>query len=464
MTTAAIDNDNNGVADDVDLPIGFEDEWVPGDIFLDDDPLGAPLAPLDKSAGGNANVALWGGLVLLGRAPTNLSDFCGVGLTGMCTIEGLTVPGFPAADAMYGGVEAHDSSGIVQFVSVRHAGDEIGNSNELNGVTLGGVGDGTDLRFVEVYANFDDGIEWFGGTVNGNNLVVAFAGDDSFDADQGYTGVNQFLFGIMNFFNENDTGLFGTGSGDKACELDGDDFNEPSLNVNLVGPDSIVVAGHAAPWPMSHGIFNNMTIIGSTPDSGAPGTAVLYCDVASAANLGCQIATASPATSQQHRRQHRHAAGLRRSDRRRDRLLDLEQHRCQLRREGRRRPDPCLLLDLRRRARAPGRGRPGCPHQWRPRCGDCRRQRRGQQRRLPGLIEENQTLNPTGNAAGKLDATLIGANGLLNPRPAFGVVGVGSCAGPTEPGTTVARAIAAPSSVRRCGSGPPTGRSSTSPV
>ena len=94
----------------------------------------------------------------------------------------------------------------MRFVSIRHAGDEIGNSNELNGLTLGGVGSGTTIENVEVYVNFDDGIEWFGGTVNGKNLHVAFVGDDTFDLDEGYTGVNQFLFGVMPFFNENDGG------------------------------------------------------------------------------------------------------------------------------------------------------------------------------------------------------------------------------------------------------------------
>jgi hypothetical protein len=54
---------------------------------------------------------------------------------------------------------------------------------------------------------------------------------------------------------------------------------------------------------------------------------------------------------------------------------------------------------------------------------------------FPGLVEEDATFDPTGNAAGKLDSTLIGANGLINPRPGAGIGGVGGCGGPTEPGT-----------------------------
>jgi hypothetical protein len=98
MTTAATDNDSDGVADDVQGggPNGFKDPWEPGDLFLDAAPKTQPLAPLN--AAGGANVALWGGLVILGNASINMGTFCGTG-NGTCTIEGLTVPGFPVSDS-----------------------------------------------------------------------------------------------------------------------------------------------------------------------------------------------------------------------------------------------------------------------------------------------------------------------------------------------------------------------------
>jgi hypothetical protein len=239
MTTAVVDNNGpggagppDGVPDDDDSN-GFLDAWVPGDAFHDDTPKTAPLAPLDTA--GNANVGLWGGVVVLGFASTNLSDPCGTG-QGTCTVEGLLVPGFPASDAKYGGTDDADSSGSLSYISVRHAGDELGLGNELNGITLAGVGSGTEFHHVEVYCNFDDGIEWFGGTVNGDHLNVVFAGDDSFDVDQGYGGTNQFLAAILPFFNEGGTTNFGASSGDKGCEWDGDDWDEtspPGDNVNL---------------------------------------------------------------------------------------------------------------------------------------------------------------------------------------------------------------------------------------
>ncbi|MFI5320465.1 MAG: hypothetical protein ACHQ6V_12890, partial [Myxococcota bacterium] len=110
MTTAATDNNNDGVADDVDAPLGFKDPWAAGDVFLDDTCGSAPLAPLDKA--GNGNVQLWGGLVVLGNAPTNLANVSvGLGLAyGQTTIEGLPAPGFPIADAAFGGNTPHDNS------------------------------------------------------------------------------------------------------------------------------------------------------------------------------------------------------------------------------------------------------------------------------------------------------------------------------------------------------------------
>ncbi len=271
MTTAAIDNDTNGVADTSVIPdVGtFESQYSCGDDFLDDTPRTAPLAPLNTA--GESNLALWGGLVVLGNAPTNNANRIGVGY-GKTTVEGLTFPGFGPDLATYGGVLPHDNSGIIRFVSIRHAGDEIGEGNELNGLSLGAVGDGTVVENVEVYANFDDGVEWFGGTVAGRNLFTHYIGDDSFDLDEGYTGVNQFLFGIQSFFNENDGGSFGSKSGDKACECDGDNFRpdavakQDDVNIRVDVLDTIV---DPTPWPLSNPALYNLTIIGSTPDAGA---------------------------------------------------------------------------------------------------------------------------------------------------------------------------------------------------
>lgn len=285
MTTAAVDNDGNDVADDLDAN-GFLDAYpgfdpascTPGPctaslapVFHDDLPKTAPLAPLN--AAGGPNVTLWGGVVVLGNATTNVGTVAGLG-QGRNSVEGLSVPGFPPADAIYGGnvdpLGANpgndlDSSGELRYLSIRHAGDEIGNSNELNGLTLAGVGSGTIVHHIEIYCNFDDGIEWFGGTVNGDHLQVAFAGDDTFDIDQGYRGTNQFLVGIMTFFNTElaaPANVYGSAGGDKGCECDGDDSDVlPAGNVNLE-PTS---APANQPTPFQNMNFYNFTIAGSRP-------------------------------------------------------------------------------------------------------------------------------------------------------------------------------------------------------
>ncbi len=136
---------------------------------------------------------LWGGVILLGKAKINRPE-------GEFNIEGI-----PSTEArgLYGGTDDDDNSGVFRYVSIRHGGAEIGEGNEINGLTLGGVGRGTTIDHVEVFANKDDGFEWFGGTVNVKNMIAAFCGDDGFDMDEGYRGKLQFLFVIQhpNFGN-----------------------------------------------------------------------------------------------------------------------------------------------------------------------------------------------------------------------------------------------------------------------
>jgi hypothetical protein len=125
----------------------------------------------------------WGGLVLLGKASLN------------STGNESAIEGIPTTEirGLYGGTDDTDDSGILKYISIRHGGSNIGSNNELNGLTLGGVGTGTTLDYIEVIGNKDDGIEWFGGTVNAKHLIAAFCADDAIDYDEGYRGNNQFL-------------------------------------------------------------------------------------------------------------------------------------------------------------------------------------------------------------------------------------------------------------------------------
>ncbi len=129
---------------------------------------------------------LWGGVIILGNATINTQS-------GEDMIEGIPVS---EPRGIYGGFDDDDNSGILRYVSIRHGGTNIGEGNEINGLTLGGVGRKTIIDHVEVISNADDGVEFFGGDVNCSNLVVSFCGDDAFDMDQGYHGKGQFWLGI----------------------------------------------------------------------------------------------------------------------------------------------------------------------------------------------------------------------------------------------------------------------------
>jgi hypothetical protein len=150
---------------------------------------------------------LWGGLIILGAAPNNNTG-------GIGQIEGI-----PSEEPRgeFGGSNSHDNSGTVRYVSIRHGGSDIGAGNEINGLTLGSVGDGTTIEYVEVYSNNDDGVEFFGGTVNVKHIAIAFCGDDCYDYDEGFNGHGQFWFAIQ-----------GVSNGNRAGEHDGATGNEQS--------------------------------------------------------------------------------------------------------------------------------------------------------------------------------------------------------------------------------------------
>jgi len=130
---------------------------------------------------------LWGGIIILGNAPINLSS-------GEGSIEGIP---YSEPRGIYGGTDAEDNSGILKYISIRHGGTNIGEGNEINGLTLGGVGSNTEIEYVEVIANEDDGVEIFGGNVNLEHMVVSDCGDDLFDYDLGWTGNGQFWLGVQ---------------------------------------------------------------------------------------------------------------------------------------------------------------------------------------------------------------------------------------------------------------------------
>lgn len=171
----------------------------------------------------------WGGLVLLGKAPTNK---CNQADLANCKVEAEGEAG------PYGGSNATDSSGKLNYVIVKHAGFEVIPDNELNGITFAGVGSGTECSNIQVHQNVDDGVEFFGGSVNCKNIVLTANGDDSVDWADGWNGKLQFV--LVKHAADN-----------------------AKANRGIEGDNQ---SGNFTAQPISNPIIANMTIIGNTFD------------------------------------------------------------------------------------------------------------------------------------------------------------------------------------------------------
>ncbi len=131
---------------------------------------------------------LWGGVIILGKATHNEP------------VDAMAIEGIPddvGFDNKWGGTDDADNSGTFKYVQIRHGGTDIGAGNEINGLTMGGVGSGTTISYVEVLSNRDDAFEWFGGAAQCDHLIASYCGDDSYDYDAGWHGKGQFWFTIQ---------------------------------------------------------------------------------------------------------------------------------------------------------------------------------------------------------------------------------------------------------------------------
>ncbi len=213
------------------------------------------LDPMDGTYG-ITNKGKWGGVVICGIASNNLVHpgntytgtlgFLGTGTTGIGFVEGFTNVesriyfGAGVGDPIATTFDDNDNSGIVTYCSFRHGGEVIGANNEINGLTLCSVGKGTTIHHVEVVSNLDDGIEFFGGTVDVKYASVLFNDDDGFDWDLGYSGRGQFWVVV-----KTDQGT--ASGGDNGFESDSDDnktnsatLSNPTVyNATFIGSNNI---------------------------------------------------------------------------------------------------------------------------------------------------------------------------------------------------------------------------------
>jgi hypothetical protein len=162
---------------------------------------GRPDAPITLTSVSDINgtvgpedVQQWGGVVINGFAVSNKCSYVGTrGEAGFglapgteCSIDAEGSAGDD--ESQYGGDNDADDSGILRYVIVKHTGAQVGNGDELNGISFGSVGSSTIVENLEVYSTFDDGVEMFGGSFDITNLVAVYVRDDSIDIDEGYNG------------------------------------------------------------------------------------------------------------------------------------------------------------------------------------------------------------------------------------------------------------------------------------
>ena len=207
-----------------------------------------------ETAGTNldeCNRGLWGGLIILGNAPGSFKG----------DLVEVQIEGIPADDTfgLYGGTDAADNSGVLKYISIRHGGALIGEGNEINGLTLGGVGNGTVIENIEVLANVDDGVEFFGGTVNVTNVLVWGQGDDAIDIDQAYSGTIDNVVVVLG------------DASDHAFEVDGPEGTSTGSftlqNATIIG-NSVTPNGEYADYrSAAMGATNNVYAYGFKADS-----------------------------------------------------------------------------------------------------------------------------------------------------------------------------------------------------
>ena len=216
---------------------------------------GTPSSPIIMTSDqpvGSRDIGDWGGLNINGRSTVN-------GPNCQFTAEGLTTP--------FGGCVQDDSSGIVRFTRVEFAGIDFTEGNELNLITMNGIGSQTEINFTQAHAGNDDCHEWFGGTSNHTNMISSACGDDGFDFQLGFTGSLQYGLQIQS----KDT--MDAGRDSRGIEGDNSEFNNdatprsnPSMcNLTLLGGEQQTGPNDGSDAGVllrrgTHGNFANMIV------------------------------------------------------------------------------------------------------------------------------------------------------------------------------------------------------------
>lgn len=204
----------------------------------------------------------WGGLLIMGNARTNTLANTAQNLSaGERQYEALPNNTNARYGSIAGNFNDNDSSGSISYMRIEYAGYAYQPNQELNSITLGGVGRRTVMHHIMTSYGRDDSFEWFGGTVNGKYLI-AFAGtDDDFDCDEGYRGNNQFVLGVRH------PQVFETAASPGSNGFEHD-------NNTALGTATQVVPGINDPQPATAPTFSNVTLVGPIKSGAAMDTLI----------------------------------------------------------------------------------------------------------------------------------------------------------------------------------------------
>ncbi len=169
--------------------------------------------------GASATPGNWGGLVICGKAPINK------GTSATAEVSELT----------YGGTDANDNSGSIKYLRVEYAGANFNSEKEFNGLSLFGVGKGTTIEYVQLYKGSDDGIEFFGGTVDTKYIVSSYNEDDAFDWTEGWNGTNDSWYGVQD-----------ASTGNRGIEADNNSNNHIAAPISSPVIKNITLIGRGA--------------------------------------------------------------------------------------------------------------------------------------------------------------------------------------------------------------------------
>ncbi len=213
---------------------------------------GTKAAPIVFTTGNKGNTARgqWGGLVINGNAPINTCGTYSDAAPCEATGEGST--------GVYGGNDKADNSGVLKYVRVEFAGFEITPDNELNGIAFQGVGNGTVVDYIQVHKNSDDGVEFFGGTVDVKHVLLTGNRDDSMDWTSGWRGRAQFV--IIDQFEDaaNNT----IEADNRKSPMDAAPISNPVLsNFTILGTKGAEAKGGSALFRVGTGVDMQNSII-----------------------------------------------------------------------------------------------------------------------------------------------------------------------------------------------------------